>query len=61
VVFWRRPAPSLGIAFLHGLALVAVSFMLARWTTSVYYMFCIPVLMGGVVLAFGEQQTVAAD
>jgi hypothetical protein len=61
VVFWRRPAPSLGIAFLHGLALVVASFMLARWTTSVYYMFCIPLLMGGAVLAFGEQRSTASD
>jgi len=61
VLLWRRPAASLGIAFLQGFALVLVSFMLARWTTSVYYMFCIPVLMGGVVLAFGEQRTAAAD
>jgi hypothetical protein len=58
VVFWRQGAPSLGIAFLQGLALVAASFILARWTTSVYYMFCLPVLIGGVVLAFGEQPAV---
>jgi hypothetical protein len=60
-IFWRREAPSLGIAFMQGLALVAASFMLARWTTSVYYMFCLPVFMGGVVLAFGEQRAAAAD
>jgi hypothetical protein len=55
VVFWRRPAPSLGAAFLQGCALVAVLFVLARWTTSVYYVFLAPLAVSGVVLALGAE------
>jgi hypothetical protein len=59
-VMWRRPARSVGTAFLQGVSVVAAMFIFARWTTSVYYMFLLPLLMGGVALAFGEE-TPAAD
>ncbi len=42
VAFWRRPAPTLGAAFLQGCALVGLIFILARWTSSVYYIFLTP-------------------
>jgi hypothetical protein len=55
VALWRRPAASLGAAFLQGCAVVATVFVLARWTTSVYYVFLAPLAVTGAVL------TVAAE
>ena len=55
VALWRRPAPNLGAAFLQGCALVAVLFVLARWTTSVYYVFLAPLVMSGVALTLGAE------
>ena len=56
VAFWRRPAPSLGAAFLQGCALVALIFVLARWTTSVYYVFLAPLALAGVALTLGAER-----
>jgi hypothetical protein len=56
VAFWRRPAAGLGTAFLQGCALVAIVFVFARWTTSVYYIFLTPLAMAGVVLALGDER-----
>jgi hypothetical protein len=56
VAFWRRPAAGLGTAFLQGCALVAIVFVFARWTTSVYYTFLTPLAMAGVVLALGDER-----
>jgi hypothetical protein len=60
VALWRRPAPSLGAAFLGGCALVALVFVLARWTSSVYYVYLTPLVMAGVTLTLAcerESQT----
>jgi hypothetical protein len=56
VALWRRPAPSLGAAFLQGCVLVATIFVLARWTTSVYYVFLAPLVAAGVVLTLGAER-----
>jgi hypothetical protein len=55
VALWRRPARSLGAAFLQGCVLVAVIFVLARWTTAVYYVFLTPLVMTGIALALGAE------
>jgi hypothetical protein len=57
VAFWRYPAPSLGAAFLQGCALVAIIFVFARWTTSVYYVFLTPLAMAGVALTLGTERS----
>jgi len=59
VALWRRPAPSLGAAFLQGCVLVALTFALARWTTTVYYVFLAPLLMAGIALALGAERPAA--
>jgi hypothetical protein len=56
VAFWRRPAANLGAAFLQGCALVAIVFVLARWTTSTYYVFLAPLAMAGVALTLGAER-----
>ncbi|MGA2392632.1 MAG: hypothetical protein ABSH03_04660 [Candidatus Lustribacter sp.] len=57
VALWRRPAPSLGAAFLGGCALVALIFVVARWTSSVYYIFLTPLVMAGVTFTLaGERE-----
>jgi len=56
VALWRRPAASLGAAFLQGCALVTVVFVLARWTTSVYYVFLAPLAMAGIALTLGAER-----
>lgn len=53
LVLVRRPAGSLGVAVLQGCAVVGTLFVLARWTTSVYYVFLAPVLTTGAMLALG--------
>jgi hypothetical protein len=53
VALWRRPAPSLGVALLYGCALLATVFVLARWTTSVYYVFLAPLVAAGIALTLG--------
>ncbi len=55
VALARRPAGSLGVAVLQGCAILATLFVLARWTTSVYYVFLAPVLVAGVALALGVE------
>jgi hypothetical protein len=55
VVLWRRPAGSLGTAFLQGCAVLAAILLSARWTTSVYYVFLAPMTVVGLVLAFGAE------
>lgn len=55
VVLWRRPAGSLGIAFLQGCMVLATVLLLARWTTSVYYVFLAPMTVVGIVLAFAPE------
>jgi hypothetical protein len=55
VALWRRPAGSLGVALLQGCAVLATVLLLARWTTSVYYIFLAPLTVVGVVLAFGAE------
>jgi hypothetical protein len=52
VVLWRRPAGSLGVAFLQGCMVLATVLLLARWTTSVYYVFLAPMTVVGIVFAF---------
>jgi len=54
--WWRGPAPSLGAAFLQGCALVALVFVMARWTTSVYYIFLMPLTMVGVALTLAAER-----
>ncbi len=54
-VLARRPAGSLGIAILQGCAVTGTLFVLARWTTSVYWVFLAPVAVGGVMLALGVE------
>ena len=56
VALWRRPAANLGTAFLQGCAVLAVIFVLARWTTSVYYVFLAPLAMAGVALTLGAER-----
>ncbi len=56
VALWRRPAANLGAAFLQGCAALAVIFVLARWTTSVYYVFLAPLAMAGVALTLGAER-----
>lgn len=56
VALWRRRAPSLGAAFLGGCALVALVFVLARWTSSVYYMYLAPLAMAGVTLTLADER-----
>lgn len=56
VWLWRRPATSLGAAFLQGCALVAFVFFVSRWTTSVYYIFLMPLAMAGAALTLGEER-----
>jgi hypothetical protein len=56
VALWRRPAPSLGAAFLQGCVLVAMIFVLARWTTVVYYVFLTPLVMTGIALTLGAER-----
>jgi hypothetical protein len=56
VALWRRPAPSLGGAFLQGCALLALIFVLARWTSSVYYVFLAPLAVTGVALMLGAER-----
>jgi hypothetical protein len=60
VALWRRPAPSLGAAFLQGCALLATIFVLARWTTAVYYVFLAPLVMTGIALTLGAERPEAA-
>jgi hypothetical protein len=61
VALWRRPAPSLGAAFLQGCVLVALIFVLARWTTSVYYIFLTPLVMAGIALTLGVERATSPD
>jgi hypothetical protein len=62
VWLWRRPAASLGAAFLQGCALVAFIFFVSRWTTSPYYIFLTPLAMAGVALMLGaERKAVPAE
>jgi hypothetical protein len=56
VALWRRPATNLGAAFLQGCLLVATVFVLARWTTSVYYVFLAPLVAAGVALTLGAER-----
>jgi hypothetical protein len=56
VALWRRPAPSLGAAFLQGCVLVALIFVLARWTTVVYYVFLTPLVMTGIALTLAAER-----
>jgi hypothetical protein len=56
VALWRRRAPSLGAAFLGGCTLVALVFILARWTSSVYYMYLAPLVMAGVALTLAAER-----
>jgi hypothetical protein len=57
IALWRRPAANLGAAFLQGCALVAILFVFARWTTSVYYIFLTPLAMAGVALTLGAERS----
>ncbi len=57
VALWRRPAPNLGAAFLQGCVLVAVIFVLARWTSSVYYVFLAPLVAVGIALTLGAERS----
>ena len=57
VALWRRPAQNLGAAFLQGCVLVAVIFVLARWTTSVYYVFLAPLVAVGIALTLGPERS----
>jgi hypothetical protein len=59
ILLWRRPASSLGVAFLQGCAIVAAIFFLARWTTSVYYVFLAPLAVCGVILAVAAEAGLA--
>ena len=56
VAFARRPPGSLGVAVLYGCAVTGTLFVLARWTTSVYYVFLAPVIAAGLVLALGAEE-----
>jgi hypothetical protein len=53
VIVWMRPARTFGAAFLHGCAVVATLFVFARWTTSVYWIFLVPLIAAGVAIAVG--------
>jgi hypothetical protein len=61
VALWRRPAPSLGAAFLQGCVLVALIFVLARWTSIVYYVFLAPLVMTGIALTLGAERPEVPD
>jgi hypothetical protein len=61
VALWRRPAPSLGAALLQGCAILALTFVLARWTTAVYYVFLAPLVMTGIVLMLGAECAASPD
>jgi hypothetical protein len=56
VALARRPPGSLGLAVLYGCAVTGTLFVLARWTTAVYYVFLAPVLAAGIALALGAEQ-----
>ncbi len=60
VALWRRPAPSIGAALLQGCALLATTFVLARWTSSVYYVFLAPLAMTGIALTLGAERATPA-
>jgi hypothetical protein len=53
IVVWRRPARTLGGAFLQGCAVVGTAFVFARWTTSVYWVFLAPAIAPGGAGAIG--------
>jgi hypothetical protein len=55
-LLWRYPARALGMALLQGCAVIATIFVLARWTTSVYYVFLAPLVVTGIVLALGAER-----
>lgn len=57
VLMWRRRAPSLGAACLQGCALIALAFILARWTTSVYWIYLTLVAPAGVALTLGAERS----
>jgi hypothetical protein len=54
-VLWRHRARTLAGAFLQGVVTVAALFVLARWTTSVYYQFLAPLAVVGVVMQLGTE------
>lgn len=53
---WRHPARELGGAVLQGCALLGALLLFARWTTSTYYAEIAPLLLVGVILAFGVKE-----
>ncbi len=61
IVLWRRPAQNLGAGFLQGCALVALTFVLARWTTTVYYVFLAPLVMTGIALTLGAERATSPE
>jgi hypothetical protein len=60
VLLWRHPARTMSDALLQGLAVVAITFLMARWTTSVYYAFLAPLVVSAVALKLGSE-TIAPD
>jgi hypothetical protein len=53
VALWRRPTRSLGAAFLHGCVAVATALVVARWTSSVYWVFLAAPVAAGTALTLG--------
>jgi hypothetical protein len=61
VAVLRHPAHSEGAAMLQGLAVIACTFVFARWTTSTYYWFLAPLAITGTIMALGTEFDAAAD
>ena len=55
VVLWRHPARTFAEALLQGIAVVALTFVMARWTTVVYYVFLLPVSVSAIMLKLGAE------
>ena len=61
IVLWRHPARSISAALLQGIAVVTVTFLMARWTTIVYYCFLAPLVVSAVALKLGSETIVLDD
>lgn len=60
-ILWRHPARTINAALLQGIAVVTVTFLIARWTTIVYYCFLAPLVVSAVALKLGTETVVLDD
>jgi hypothetical protein len=59
VLLWRRPTRTLGAALLQGVVIVCAVFVLARWTTSTYYIFLLPLAIAAAITSVGSEYATA--